>query len=537
MIPQPTSTTPPPPAPAGVPSGSASRRRPGGPATANARCAAGAAAVAGSKGWRNSNQPADGGKSQWFVRDDAEPGFARVRQRRSPPQRPGPPDGRPADAGARPAGASWTNGRPRSPRQSSRAGGGPKPRPTSSASSACPAASGCRRGPLQLWRDRYRRHGLDGLVDRRCQPDRTELRDDDDFLKELRGSTSHAPAEPASACGGRDARRAGAGLAGPLLLVLRPLHQRAAGAGADQRAARAGRLRRQVRAVDRTRLLDAAHERAVVRRPSPVRRDRERRRAARRPWLTAWMDMRSRRIVGWCIFATTPTRTRSSRALRAAAWTRRARLEVYMDNGKDFDCYALHGRTKWRAAAGRAWVDEAEGGRHPRGLGMGAVHCWAYHGQSKPIERFFGTMEDRFGKTLDTYCGNKPENKPEDLQRQLDKGKAPTLAEFTAAFRQWLAATTTPAARRRRHGRAEPAGGVRRAGTGRRSGRQPRSCWTCSLMKTPEAGEGRQERGHLAGAAVRPVRAGPDPLAGEGSLPPHRRTDVRASRSGRRTTS
>ncbi|HUO07071.1 MAG TPA: Mu transposase C-terminal domain-containing protein [Phycisphaerae bacterium] len=154
-----------------------------------------------------------------------------------------------------------------------------------------------------------------------------------------------------------------------------------------------------------------------------------------RPWLTVWQDCRSRKIVGWAVYASDPNTDCILLALHRAVKSHGVPKECAVDNGKDFDSFALHGRTKRERHT-----------RIDREIVTGAFalltikphNVEKYHGQSKPCERFFGTLEGRFGKTWPTYCGNKPENRPEGLQDRLDKGQAPTLEEFTAAFAEWV---------------------------------------------------------------------------------------------------
>jgi hypothetical protein len=157
-----------------------------------------------------------------------------------------------------------------------------------------------------------------------------------------------------------------------------------------------------------------------------------------RPWLTAWMDMRSRMIVGYCIYPHDPNQNSILSALRAGILEHGIPDLLYVDNGKDFDSYAFHGRTKRQRRRGRVQLDAA----HAKGilgqLGCEARFCWAYHGQSKPIERWFRTVEDRFGKTFATYCGNKPENRPEQHADRVARGEAVDLTDFVAEFARWI---------------------------------------------------------------------------------------------------
>lgn len=119
-----------------------------------------------------------------------------------------------------------------------------------------------------------------------------------------------------------------------------------------------------------------------------------------------------------------------------------------VDNGKDYDARVLQGMTKAQrrtsggsgGSGGAAEVTDSAArlaGVFPI-LGVGVRHVLPYHGQSKPIERFFGTVADRFARLFETYCGHKPDAKPEDLQHQLELGAAPELAEFARDFADWL---------------------------------------------------------------------------------------------------
>ncbi|HEY1685525.1 MAG TPA: Mu transposase C-terminal domain-containing protein [Tepidisphaeraceae bacterium] len=157
-----------------------------------------------------------------------------------------------------------------------------------------------------------------------------------------------------------------------------------------------------------------------------------------RPWLTAWMDMRSRKIVGWCICAHDPNTGSILSALRNGCESHGVPSTFYIDNGKDYDSYTLNGRTKWERRRGKVCLDTQRLAGIFHQLGCTVNHCWAYHGQSKPIERFFGTMEERFGKDFETYCGRSTSEKPDDLQRNLDAGRAMELVDFIASFEQWL---------------------------------------------------------------------------------------------------
>ena len=46
-------------------------------------------------------------------------------------------------------------------------------------------------------------------------------------------------------------------------------------------------------------------------------------------------------------------------------------------------------------------------------LGMSVQHCIVRHPQSKHVERFFGTLHERFDKKFPTYTGGTPDRRPE----------------------------------------------------------------------------------------------------------------------------
>lgn len=157
-----------------------------------------------------------------------------------------------------------------------------------------------------------------------------------------------------------------------------------------------------------------------------------------RPWGTFWMDERSRKIVGWMIFAHDPNQDTVLETFFIGVTSHGVPEKIRIDNGKDYDSYALQGMTKKQRRKLRVQYDAERMGGVFGQIGVKVAHVTPYHGQSKVIERFFGTLEDRFGRTWETYCGNSPANKPEDLEDKIKAGRAPLLADFVAGFEAWL---------------------------------------------------------------------------------------------------
>lgn len=163
-----------------------------------------------------------------------------------------------------------------------------------------------------------------------------------------------------------------------------------------------------------------------------------------RPWVTAWSDLRSRKLLGWSVFAHDPNQDTVLRTFRDAVKAHGVPGSVLIDNGRDFQSRALTGETKRqrraRRAAGAYAIDIEQLGGVFGSLGVARTNCQPYHGQSKPIERWFGTMEDAFGRCWPTYCGCSPADKPEVLSRRLAGGQAPTLEELAEGFDRYVAA-------------------------------------------------------------------------------------------------
>lgn len=176
-----------------------------------------------------------------------------------------------------------------------------------------------------------------------------------------------------------------------------------------------------------------------------------------RPWLTAIQDARSRVIVGWHLSNQANSDT-IVRAL-ASAFKRYAIPEaIRLDNGRDFASARLTGMTRatrdaLRRRFGSEWEAvqerEAQAVHVERGdarfdgilheLGVRIIFAIPYAANSKgTVERFFGTLEGQFSRTLPTYCGNKPGSRPENLQAILEGGAVPTLDEARADLADWV---------------------------------------------------------------------------------------------------
>lgn len=143
-----------------------------------------------------------------------------------------------------------------------------------------------------------------------------------------------------------------------------------------------------------------------------------------RPWLTAWEDRRSRTIVGHTI-SLSPNQTTIMLAFKQACEKYGPPDAVKIDNGRDYDSEMWTGTTKRRRRVlGKGYLDESAVCGIYAMMNIAVSFAIPYHPQSKPIERFFATLESQFCKAFPTYCGSKTDRKPEDHQEFLGTRKA-----------------------------------------------------------------------------------------------------------------
>jgi putative transposase len=143
-----------------------------------------------------------------------------------------------------------------------------------------------------------------------------------------------------------------------------------------------------------------------------------------RPWVTAWMDWRTRKVVGYVV-SDNPNSSTILAALRHGL------LDpanfggprcVWIDNGRDYDAWLFHGQTKTQRRQSIKETVKVDEGRTLgifKPLRIEAHFATPFNPNGKArLERWFRTLED-FCKAFDTYTGNSPDVKPERLKEIL----------------------------------------------------------------------------------------------------------------------
>jgi len=231
-----------------------------------------------------------------------------------------------------------------------------------------------------------------------------------------------------------------------------------------------------------------------------------------RPWLTAWMDMRTRALMGWVI-SFQPNSLAIALALRNAILPKNHAdfpmqglpASIYIDNGKDYKSKFLIGEEKslgsidypafiekFRAFGidpfyidleydpkQRSWVKKRGNDYHQvksirvggvfARLGIHSHYATAYHPWAKPIERMFRNVVQDFSRGLPGWCGSNPDEKPEKLAWERKRGLFLEYEDFKERFTDWVI--------NQYHHRPQEGHGMR--------GMSPNEVWTALVPETP----------------------------------------------------
>lgn len=138
-----------------------------------------------------------------------------------------------------------------------------------------------------------------------------------------------------------------------------------------------------------------------------------------RPTLTVITDIRSTRVMAFKVRDSEGNTSVIKQCLRDAMIEFGVPLKFYTDNGKDYTSKELS----------QDYPDSLV-----NALGIKQILAQPYHGQSKPVERFFKTFEEHCGKLFRTYSGSNAVNRPDDtrmLNKKLaEKPYTPTIDQY-----------------------------------------------------------------------------------------------------------
>lgn len=136
-----------------------------------------------------------------------------------------------------------------------------------------------------------------------------------------------------------------------------------------------------------------------------------------RPYLTAAIDMRTRKWLAWAIVET-PSSDSIASVLKRVFLDHGIPEACYWDNGKDFRCEWLEGKARRQGDSYKAGELEAGTRGVLETLGVRVHHAIVKRARSKIVEPCFISTAN-FDKTLPEYCGHKPDARPERLEKLI----------------------------------------------------------------------------------------------------------------------
>jgi len=165
-----------------------------------------------------------------------------------------------------------------------------------------------------------------------------------------------------------------------------------------------------------------------------------------RPWLTAAIDMRTRKWLAWAIVET-PSSDSIATVLKRVFLDFGLPTGLYWDNGKDFTCEWFEGRATRTRETGPVGELAPEWRGVLETLNVRVHHAIVRRARAKIIEpNFVRTAE--FDKSTPWWCGHKPGARPERFGELMDQHEAwlrgeaepafPTVYEIAALYNEHL---------------------------------------------------------------------------------------------------
>ena len=150
-----------------------------------------------------------------------------------------------------------------------------------------------------------------------------------------------------------------------------------------------------------------------------------------RPYLTAWVDVRSGIFVGWYISFGGNSSQNSIYALRRGCLAHgMPNHNAYVDNGREYLTFDFGGR----GHRAKKVLANGEAPFEPKTIldymGVEMKNAIVQNSRAKLVERSFRNVKEHIMRLFPTYTGGSPEEKPEALKKALQRGAIPTDEEF-----------------------------------------------------------------------------------------------------------
>lgn len=137
-----------------------------------------------------------------------------------------------------------------------------------------------------------------------------------------------------------------------------------------------------------------------------------------RLYITAFQDVRSRKMVGWYI-TDRPNSDGVLYALRKGILKHGIPRYIYTDNGREFLCFDIGGRGRRKTAKNEDHTPPPIFTR----LGIGFWNAKVRNGRSKIVERVFREFKDKCSRLFPGFVGGNVTEKPEKLKQEVKSTK------------------------------------------------------------------------------------------------------------------
>lgn len=151
-----------------------------------------------------------------------------------------------------------------------------------------------------------------------------------------------------------------------------------------------------------------------------------------RPWLTAWTDFKSRKLIGWDLHAEAPNSDHIFSSFRSMVSNYGLPKCIYIDNGKDYRCKDFAGGRV------RVSVDEAKTSSLMQDLGIEVHFALPYNAQTKNIERRFRDFHNYCERLMPGYTATNIVKRPEKLKDEIKTGKLLSFAQASELINMFI---------------------------------------------------------------------------------------------------
>lgn len=156
-----------------------------------------------------------------------------------------------------------------------------------------------------------------------------------------------------------------------------------------------------------------------------------------KPWVTAFVCMKSYMPIGWHYHASSPSAENTMRALRNGIVEYGKPDELYLDNGRENRNNEVTGSSRGKHVN----YSQQHTGSLAAILGIKVHFAKPYNARAKAmIERnTFLEMKNKFDRYWMTFCGGNTQEKPERLKGVVkDPADVPTFEEVGEALNEWM---------------------------------------------------------------------------------------------------